>query len=615
MYNLCIIYLYINYKMLDNLKKHLWGFSDTFFELKNTLNNIKTAYIIITGFRYDICNKKIPNFLNFICSIIEKPDLFETIMLTNDDKLESYYKQLELDSNEKLNGKRLKKFKCLLEENAINFSTDGYELLSHSHGQLSVDEIYQIRYGDFKNIDVVDIVVYPTDVHQIELLYQEASKNNYKLISYGGGTNVTGCLLFKKDHAKSLYISVDMRNYNKILHYDLINNYAIIQSGACGKEIEEGLNKVGFTMGHEPDSYEFSTLGGWISTYASGMRRNKYGNIEEIVIDFGYVNDYTKHIVTNDKDKKVNCSIVRHSEGSKVHSLFFGHEGNSGIITDVLVNIKKIPEKKVYESVLFHTMANGISFLKKVNENGLYPSSIRLVDNEQFKFGQALKPEKSWFSYIIDKFKKFYLFSVLGFDINKMVACTIMVEGTTEYCNFTMKEIQKLVKKYDGILGGSENGKAGYNLTHAIAYIRDFLSEYGVIGETFETSIEWDKIEDMAESVKTVLQKESKKYINTKPFLSYRVSQTYNTGVCVYFTFAFYKDEDKTPNDAIEIYHTLENKMRKVMKEKGGSISHHHGVGKIKAKELNSEFVEIHKQIKNVFDKNDILCNNNYISI
>jgi alkyldihydroxyacetonephosphate synthase len=595
--------------MLDDLKKHLWGFRDTFFELKKTVfNNITNSYIIIAGLKYDICNKKIPEFLNFICKIVGKLTLFDNKITTNVEKLNVYYKQLKLTTDEKLNDFDIK---VLLEKNNIRYSTDGYELLSHSHGQLSVDEIYQIMYGDFKQIDVVDLVVYPTDVSEIELLYNESKNKNYKIIPYGGGTNVTGCLLIhkKKHPEKQLYISVDMRNYNKILHVNTQSNYAIIQSGACGKEIEDGLNKLGYTMGHEPDSYEFSTLGGWISTYASGMRRNKYGNIEEIVIDFDYVNEHSKNQFQLDR---CEYNAVRHSHGSKSSNLFFGHEGNFGIITDVLVNIKKIPETKLYESILFHKMSDGISFLKKVNENGIYPSSIRLVDNEQFKFGQCLKPEKSWLNKIIDNLKKIYLFSFLGFELNKMVACTIMVEGTTPYCDFTINEIKKIAFLYNGVLGGSENGRAGYNLTHAIAYIRDFLQEYGVIGETFETSIEWDKIEDMAESVKTVLHNESKNYINTTPFLSYRISQTYNTGVCVYFTFGFYKDEDKTPNNGIDIYHILKKKMRKVMKEKGGSISHHHGIGQIKSSELNPKYTELNKKIKHLFDKKNVFCNNNY---
>jgi len=599
--------------MLQNLKKHIWGFTDVCFTI------INATVLMITGNKYDICNKNIPNFLPFVKQLTGNFNIFDTKAISNDTLLEKYYSEINHSAENKMTGNH-KELQDMLKTNNIKYSFDGYDILSHSHGQLSVDEIYRIKYGDFKKLDTVDIVIYPKCSKEIEMIFNISKKNNYKIIPYGGGTNVTGCLLINRDELKQqnkdVCISLDMRYFNNILHTDIENNYAIIQSGACGKEIEDHLNSIGYTMGHEPDSYEFSTLGGWISTYASGMRRNKYGNIEEIVVDFGYINDKSRHIIDKDKDDKKSAGvyIVRHSHGPKPQNLFFGHEGNFGIITDVVVNIKKIPSVKLYESIVFHSMADGIKFLREINSMEYKPSSIRLVDNQQFKFGQALKPEKTnWFDKLIDKIKKFYLFKVLKYDLDKIVASTLLVEGTRSYCESTIKEIKKIVYKYNGILGGSENGKSGYNLTHAIAYIRDFMNEYNVLSETFETSIEWDKIEDMAESVKTVLITEYKKYMKHTPLFSYRISQCYNTGVCVYFTLGFNKDESTTPEESIEIYHTLEKLMREVMIMKGGSISHHHGIGKIKAKELGDDQLQTMKSIKDMYDSNNIFCENNYL--
>ena len=585
--------------MLDSLKTHLYGFSDTYFK---TCQDCSAAiWVSLCGDRYEICGQRILNFIPFICSILNVPlSFFSQIqVVSNDAKLLKYYTYIEDNAN------MSSKLKQLFEKHNIKYSVKGADILSHSHGQLSVDEVYKLRYGDYKSIKCIDVVVYPTTTEQLETLYKQT---DCKLIPYGGGTNVTGCLLLKEKDETKKYISVDMRHFNKITSIDKFNNYAIIQSGACGREIEDYLNKEGFTMGHEPDSYEFSTLGGWISTNASGMRRNLYGNIEEIVIDFGYINEFTK---------KVDVRFpTRHSHGPDVNKLFYGHEGNYGIITDVLVNIKRLPEEQMFNSILFYNMTDGISFLKEVQENNLKPSSIRLVDNEQFKFGQALKPEKmSFVQIIMDKLKKWYLFNILKFDINKMVACTLMIEGTKSFNKFTFNEITKIATKYNAIFGGSENGRAGYNLTHSIAYIRDYCFDYGIISETFETSIEWSKIEQMGEAVKERLKQEYPKYIKSTPFLSYRLSQPYNTGACVYFTFGFHNSE--TPEKGIEIYHKMENAMRETMIEHGGSISHHHGVGQIKADELmeqsTKEQIELQKQIKHLFDVNDRFCRNNYL--
>lgn len=598
-----IFYLVCNYNMLDLLNKHMYGFSDTFFKLCG-------KYVILYGNRYDICNKRIFNFIPFICSIANIPlSTFDKIQQKTD--LTEYYQFLEQKSKTNTDTDLV----TFLKKNSIEYTHSGEELLSHSHGQLGADEVWRIHSGDYKKIQCVDLVVYPTTTDQLNRLYKRIqlmsdNQKKLKLIPFGGGTNVTGCLMIHKESETDYYISIDMRKYNQILQVNTENNYAVIQSGACGKEIEKCLNAKGYTMGHEPDSYEFSTLGGWISTNASGMRRNMYGNIEEIVIDFGYINKYSKEV-----DLRFP---VRHSHGPNPNLLFYGHEGNFGIITEVLVHIKKLPENKYFNSILFYNMTDGISFLKDVYDANLRPSSIRLVDNEQFKFGQALKPEKtSFFEKLIDKIKKFYLLNILGFDVDKMVACTLMIEGTPASNKFTFNQIKQIASKYKAVFGGSENGRAGYNLTHSIAYIRDFTLDYRMMGETFETSIEWSKIELMGESVKQTLRDISNKYIKTSPFLSYRVSQCYNTGVCVYFTFGFYNDVENSTERGIELYHEMEKCMRETMTKLGGSISHHHGVGQIKADELldvtDKLQLELHQRIKDTFDTNDIFCNNNYL--
>ncbi len=592
--------------MLEQLNKHLYGFSDTFFSV------CSSGVVMLMGSRYEICNKRILNFIPFICTIANIPiTVFNTMCGNNDEVLKEYYKYLEETSVSKTH----KKLLSFLKKNNIKYTHNGEELLSHSHGQLGADEVWRVRYGDYKKISTVDLVVYPSTTEHLEQIYGILGKLdetvNYKLLPFGGGTNVTGCLLIKGKNENDYIISVDMRNYNHVLRIDTENNYAIIQSGACGKEIEHCLNEKGFTMGHEPDSYEFSTLGGWISTNASGMRRNMYGNIEEIVIDFGYINNYSK---------KIDVRFpVRHSHGPNPNLLFYGHEGNFGIITDVLVNIKRLPEDRYFNSILFYNMTDGIKFLKEVYDENLRPSSIRLVDNEQFKFGQALKPEKtSLIEKIVDKLKKWYLFSILKFDIDKMVACTLMIEGTKSSNNFTFNEIKRIATKYNAIFGGSENGRAGYNLTHSIAYIRDFTLDYRMMGETFETSVEWSKAEEMSEAVKQTLKDIAPKYIKSSPFLSYRISQSYNTGACVYFTFGFYNDEGNTVEQGIEIYHKLEKAMRETMNKFGGSISHHHGIGQIKSDELHEATddtqMKLHNAIKTVFDKNGQFCKNNYLA-
>jgi alkyldihydroxyacetonephosphate synthase len=179
---------------------------------------------------------------------------------------------------------------------------------------------------------------------------------------------------------------------------------------------------------------------------------------------------------------------------------------------------------------------------------------------------------------------------------------------------FTMTCLQSLVRRYSTVWGGAENGRAGYNMTHSIAYIRDYLFEHGFLGETFETSVEWGKVISMTDAVKRRLIDESCKHLTTTPFLSYRVSQIYNTGVCIYFTFGFYNDQ--TPTHTLDVFHKLAGAMRETMAEYGGSISHHHGIGQWKANELIDshpiDLGKLQRQIKSIFDLLGHFPNNNW---
>lgn len=126
------------------------------------------------------------------------------------------------------------------------------------------------------------MVVYPDGHKQVEALVKLAVEHNVVLIPYGGGTNVTQALMLEERETRMI-VSVDMSRMNKVLWVDRANNTAGVECGILGRDLEKELAKYGMICGHEPDSVEFSSLGGWISTRASGMKKNVYGNIENVV--------------------------------------------------------------------------------------------------------------------------------------------------------------------------------------------------------------------------------------------------------------------------------------------------------------------------------------------
>lgn len=326
------------------------------------------------------------------------------------------------------------------------------------------------------------------------MLVQLAVKHNVVLVPYGGGTNVTKSLQLNNQETRMI-VSVDMTRMNLIRWVDKENNMACIGAGIYGQDLERELQKYGVCSGHEPDSQEFSTLGGWISTRASGMKKNTYGNIEDIVCNFTYVTPSGTYTKTN--------LWPRISNGPDLHHIVMGSEGNMGIITEAVIRVRPVPQVKIYDSMIFENFEIGIKFMQAVSRTGYWPASLRLVDNTQFQFGAALKPESSsmWHDFI-EAAKKFFVVNVKGFNPEKMAACTMLFEGDEVQMKQAHKAVLDLGKSFGGLVGGPENGMRGYLLTFLIAYTRDIAMHYHVLGESFETSCPWSNVSSLCTRVR-----------------------------------------------------------------------------------------------------------------
>ncbi len=541
--------------VLDNSEgernSHRWGYKDTYFVIDEKKNTF------LKGNRYILSGYPMPNLI----------PLFEEISGVEIDIQTPQEKQKDKKIPTPIENKR---FLETLEKNFSpnQFSVDDSQRLIHSHGQTSVCEVYQVLYSQLERI--VDLVFYPREEEDISKIIQFSQEHNVVLIPYGGGTNVSGALLCRAKETRMI-VSVDMRSLDKILWIDEYNLQACIQAGISGKELEKQLGEKGYTLGHEPDSIEFSTLGGWISTNASGMKKNRYGNIEDIVMNATMVTP--SGVIT------LKNHSPRQSIGLQPSFLFFGSEGNLGIITKAVVKIHPKPALTQYGSLVFPNFEQGVNFLYDLRRNGTMPASVRLVDNTQFRLGLTLKPKPSFLKGLREKLQKLFLFKVLQFDPRKLSVCTIVMEGSKEEVK-QQSCVFKIARKHGGIKAGGSNGKRGYMLTFAIAYLRDFVSRYYYLGESFETSIAWDKVIPVCEALgEAVLSQHEKYKLPGKPLFSARVTQTYHTGVCLYFMYAFYH---KGVHNVVDVYEKIEHHFRQVIIDHGGSISHHHGIGKIR---------------------------------
>ncbi len=531
---------------------HTWGFTDTRFEFDGPRT------VRVTGNRYPLCGYTLPGFIPFAEEVLGQT-------FRPEDIVEPVPQQR---AGEARRDEALETGLAAALSKPV--STDDDERLIHSHGQLSVDEIYRLLY--LGTLDrVVDMVAYPTSEAEVRALVRVANEHGACLIPFGGGTNVSGALTCPVDEERVI-ISVDMRRMDRIIELDEENLMATVEAGISGKALERGLEARGYTSGHDPDSVELSTLGGWIATNASGMKKNRYGNIEEIVLEAS--------LITPTGEVETHRATPRNSVGIPPRVFLFGSEGNLGIITKAVIKVHPLPAVRRYGSLVFPRMENGVRFLKELRGEGALPASIRLVNNTEFRFGQALKPAPGLLKRIESAVQKFVLLRLLRFKPLEIAACTVVMEGSVAEVSHQQQTISRLLRKHGGISGGASNGRRGYMLTFAIAYIRDFFNQFQLLGETFETSVPWDRIHDVCRGVEQELAAQCERHgIYGKPYLAYRVTQTYPTGVCIYFTMGF---SGKGLDDAAAVYHQIEHHLRQVILDHGGSLSHHHGVGKIR---------------------------------
>ena len=559
---------------------HKWGFRDTRFILNDD------GSVTLTGSRYSLSGFKMYDFLPYVESVLDVKLDFR------DPNQERQMKPVSPPSKNA-------DFCRSLEEHfkADQCSFEDEDRLRHSHGQTTSEEVYKVIYSRLDR--VVDMVFYCETQEDAKKIVGLAKEHDVCLVPFGGGTSVS-CALQLPPGETRMVVSVDMRRMNQVEWIDGENLRACVQGGISGAELEEELGMQGFTSGHEPDSIELSTLGGWIATNASGMKKNRYGNIEEIVENIT--------MITPQGTLEQTEAMPRVSMGMQPQNLLFGSEGNLGLITKAVIRIHRTPEVKKYGSLIFPNFQLGVEFLYRLAHSGFVPASIRLVDNIQFRFGQALKPRATGLKALLDKIQKFYVLSVRGFDLSQMAAATIVMEGAQVDVAYQEKNIHALARQFKGQAAGAANGRRGYMLTYAIAYIRDFLTDLHVIGETFETTAPWSKIPQVCQAVEAKLQERHKEFgLPGKPYISYRITQLYHTGVCIYFMFGVYTKGVERPE---EIFGRIEHSLREAILKNGGSISHHHGVGKIRKdfmkETLSASSIKLLRNLKQCHDPQNI---------
>ncbi len=558
----------------------VWGFRDTAFRVR------PDGVVVLTGNRYALCGEEMAELLPWVQKKIH-PDVSPF------DLNRPHYPPAIPEPREH------PLFEAAIRKHLRDdqWSVDPELRLRHGHGHTQ-EEMYAIKYGTLARVP--DLVVHPSDGEQVVALVETARRFDVCLIPYGGGTNVSDALGCPSDEERTI-VSVDMSRMSRVLWIDPENQMACIEAGATGRQIAAQLARHGFTLGHEPDSIEFSTLGGWIATHASGMKKNRYGNIEDIVLDVT--------VVTARGVLERPAVAPRESIGAgDARRWIFGSEGAFGIVTQAVVKIFPLPEAQVYGSIVFPDFERGVAFLVDLTRNGTPPASVRLVDNLQFQLSQMLKGRKKGAARFAAALQKWFVTRLKGFDPERMTACTLVFEGSRREVEAQQKAVYAIAATHAGLVAGSENGERGYALTFGIAYIRDWIMNHWILAESFETSVPWSQVLSLCENVKRRVREEhAARGLPGTPFISCRVTQLYHTGACIYFYFATYMKGVENPS---HVYAEIERAARDEVLRSGGSLSHHHGIGKLRReflpRVLSPGMLEWGRRIKAAVDPTNV---------
>jgi len=448
-------------------------------------------------------------------------------------------------------------------------------------------DIWRLRAGE--NLHrMPDIVVRP-DTEEEVLAVLQAAKGEvpYAIVPVGGGTNVTSATNCPPQEVDARpFVALDMRGLCRVVWVNVEDRMALVEVGITGSALKDALSQKGVTMGMEPDSMEFSTLGGWIATRASGMKRARYGNIEDMILEVRTATPigmfWQHHGQSACGSAADNPAFSRSSTSVELPGLALGSEGCLGVMTSAIVRVRPLPPVVEYQSAIFPDWEHGAAWMRSVAHlpAAMRPASCRLMDQKQLRLSRALREEEQGGG--LRAILKEAVLRFRGVDIEKASAVTILFEGSRAEVALQKRALGELLGPAGGQWGGAGPGEAGYALTFAIAYLRDFGLDYRILSESLETLAPWSAVAKVWPMVLAAVTAEHQALrLPGKPFLSLRMTQIYDEGAVLYMYLAV-STAGLTSEHALRAFERLEQAARQAVLEAGGCLSHHHGTGKLR---------------------------------
>ncbi len=475
-----------------------------------------------------------------------------------------------------------------------NVSTSRKDRIYHSVGK-SYRDCVKARMGEVAN--PTDAVVYPGSEDEVVQILKLAEAESLAVVPFCGGSSVVGGIEPLAAEGLAGAVTVDLRRMDRLLRADPESRTARFEAGIWGPELEQELAKRGLYMGHAPESFLFSGLGGWIASRGAGRQSTGYGKIEEMVESVRMV---TPRGVIETR------TVPAEATGPDLDRIICGSEGTLGIITEATMKVRPLPEVYDYRGLLFKEFEGGVQSVREMLQKGHVPETIRISDAEESAFAmQVRKPSSN-----PNKEKAIQgalgLLEKLGYSFYTGAFAVLGCEGKKVEAAGRMKRIQSICRRNGAMPLGKSTGLEWYHGRYDHPYLRDIMFGWGVMTDTLETSTTWSNIMPLYRETKKAIREALADY-DSKSVVTCHLSHSYETGSSLYFIFLGKIAEGRE----IEQWEHLKKKAGDTILANGGTITHHHGVGYEHAPWFEQEYgpqgMELLRGIKKALDPAGIM--------
>jgi alkyldihydroxyacetonephosphate synthase len=433
---------------------------------------------------------------------------------------------------------------------------DRHSRLSHAMGKAYRDVVRGFR-GQYRQTP--DMVAFPRDEEDLRRLLEWSEQRRLAVIPYGGGTSVVGGVEPRVGHGYRGTITIDMGHISRVLEVDESSMAARIEAGATGPELERRLGERGLTLRHYPQSFEFSTLGGWIATRAGGHFATLQTHIDDLVES---IRALTPSGVWESR------RLPGSGAGPSPDRMLLGSEGILGLITEAWVKVRRRPVHKLSCGVRFDDFRTGAEAVRALAQSGLNPSNCRLLDPLEAEMTGAGDGSAALL--------------VLGF------------ESAFAPVDLPMQQAIECAADHGGSAGAVRGAGGGEGAERADSvgawrqaflaapYLRDSLVSLGVLSETFETAVTWDRFEELHGIVIESARRAVADVVDAPvsgtgaPRVSCRFTHVYPDGPAPYFTVL----APAKRGSEVEQWDEIKAAVSEALISAGGTITHHHAVGR-----------------------------------